>query len=102
MGDRSYRAVWAPEVREFAITYVNTEGAEGTDKLPAQYTSNADTQIPDLTKTGYVFAGWRIGSGAAQKGLTLAAGRYTGPLTLTAVWTPVEYTITYDLGCGTL
>lgn len=102
MGDRSYRAVWAPEVREFAITYVNTEGAEGADKLPAQYTSNADTQIPDLTKTGYVFAGWRIGSGAAQKGLTLAAGRYTGPLTLTAVWTPVEYTITYDLGGGTL
>lgn len=101
-GDRSYRAVWTPEVREFAITYVNTEGAEGADRLPTQYTSNADTQIPNLEKTGYVFEGWRIGSGAAQKGLTLAAGRYTGPLTLTAVWTPVEYTITYDLGGGTL
>ena len=54
------------------------------------------------TKTGYDFAGWETTyPGTSMDGLTLriAADTY-GNFTVTALWTPKKYELTFDLGEG--
>ena len=53
------------------------------------------------TREGYDFNGWSDGNTTydAEAQYTVSA---TGTTTLTAQWTPTQYTITYDLGGGTV
>ena len=56
------------------------------------------------SKAGYIFNNWNTtsdGSGASYLGNQLFAVNSTGNISLTAQWTRVPYSVTYDLGGGT-
>lgn len=92
---QTYYAKWTPSV--YDITYPGIEGSAPDVTLPTTHTYGTATEIPNLTRTGYVFNGWVVnGEGAAQTGLTLGAEDYTGAVTLTAAWTAERYAITYE------
>ncbi|MBR1377526.1 MAG: leucine-rich repeat protein, partial [Bacteroidaceae bacterium] len=100
IGDRSYVATWTPIT--YNVTYDLAGGAVATDN-PATYNiETAAFTLTNPTRTGYTFAGW-IGTdlGAATATVTVAQGSM-GNRSYTATWTPVTYTITYDLAGGTV
>ena len=101
-GDRSYTATWTPTV--YTLTYDLAGGvlAEG-EVNPATYTIESETiTLKNPVREGYEFAGW-IGTGleTATVNVTIAKGS-TGDRSYTATWTPITYTITYDLAGGAL
>lgn len=92
---QTYYAKWTPSV--YDITYPGIEGSAPDVTLPTTHTYGTATEIPNLTRTGYVFDGWLANSeGAAQTGLTLGAEDYTADITLTAAWTAQRYAIIYE------
>lgn len=96
---QTYYAKWTPSV--YGITYTGIEGSAPDVTLPTTHTYGTATEIPNLTRTGYVFNGWVVnGEGAAQTNLTLGAEDYTGAVTLTAAWTAERYAIIYELDGG--
>ena len=101
-GDRSYTATWTPTV--YTLTYDLAGGvlAEG-EVNPATYTIESETiTLKNPVREGYEFAGW-IGTGleTATVNVTIAKGS-TGDRSYTATWTPITYTISYDLAGGAL
>ena len=70
---------------------------------PTSYTiESAAITLNNPTRAGYTFAGWTgTDLTAATTTVTIAAGS-TGNRSYTATWTPVNYTITYDLAGGAL
>lgn len=72
----------------YTITYENTKGAEN----PNYYSYNVDNvfELQDLSLDGYVFNGWYLNG---EKINSVAA--VYGDITLTAEWTPIEYTIIF-------
>lgn len=92
---QTYYAKWTPSV--YDITYDKVVDGSFDTARPEKHTYGTATEIPDLTRTGYVFDGWLVnGTGTARTGLTLGAEDYTGSITLTAVWTAERYAITYE------
>lgn len=87
--------------------------AEGVS-APTKHVFNADTEIPDPIRTGYVFTGWQVtvvkngtdGNVNAGTELTLDAedekwaGDKDTVLTLTATWKADEYQVTLDRNVG--
>ena len=75
---------------EYTIEYTGCEDANEVSTLPAKHTVGTATTIPDLTRMGYTFAGWKVnGTGDPQKNLVLGANdTFTGSaITLEACWT---------------
>jgi len=101
-GDRSYTATWTPI--SYAISYNLAGGvlAEG-DTNPASYTIESEAiTLKNPTREGYAFAGWTgTGIEGSSMAVTIAAGS-TGVRSYTATWTPITYTISYDLDGGQL
>ena len=97
--NRSYTAQWSP------IAYpITCDLAGGTLKEanPESYTIESETiTLKNPTREGYEFAGW-TGTGLENptKEVKITKGS-TDPLSYTATWTIIEYTISYDLGEGT-
>ena len=82
---------------DFLVTFVS----DG-ETVNSEYLSNGDIIDKDfsLTKSGYVFEGWsqqENGQVDYQAGDAIIS---SGDLCLYAVWTPIEYTITYVLNGG--
>ena len=95
---RSYTAQWQPLV--YPITYDLAGGTVELDN-PENYTIESETfTLTNPTRKGYTFAGW-TGTGIDGKAMmvTISKGS-SGPLAYTATWTPITYTITYDLDGG--
>ena len=89
-------------VIDYTITYDLAGGSVATEN-PTTYTvESADVTLVNPTRDGYTFAGW-TGTDLtdATNAVTIAAGS-TGNREYTATWTPIEYTITYDLDGGTV
>jgi uncharacterized repeat protein (TIGR02543 family) len=92
-------ATWIPQ---FTLHYAINGGTVSSGSLPADQLYNTGTSVgpifSSVSRTGYTFGGWRNGS------TTIAAG---GSFTivqdsvLTAIWTPIDYTISYDSDGGT-
>ena len=79
------------EVATYSITYENTKDA--TNNNVTSYTIESSTiTLENLEKLGYTFDGWY---NDGRKVTEIAAGS-TGNLVLTAQWTPVSYSITYE------
>ena len=81
------------------ITY-NTNGAVGTAPSSASYSGTAIT-LPlgtGLSKSGYNFGGWSLTEAGAA---VTSPYSPTSSRTLYAVWTPRQYTITYNANGGT-
>ncbi|NLV50270.1 MAG: hypothetical protein GXY20_06195, partial [Clostridiales bacterium] len=100
-GNRTYTAIWRVG---YTITYILAGGSfeEGITP-PASFTSLSGTvTIPNPVKQGYVFDGW-TGTGilfGMAKNLTFTASNNPGNKEYTANWTPVSYTINYNLAGG--
>ena len=84
-----------------AIAY-DLNGGQGTAPTQnSELTGGAftvNTSGVDPTKVGYTFAGWSDGTTTYQDGDSYTVG--TSNVTLAAQWTPVNYTVTYDLNGG--
>ena len=87
--DLTINAVYTPIT--YNITYENTKGAANNN--PATYNiETATITLADITSPGYTFEGWFIGE---EKVESIELGSY-GDITLTAKWTPITYSITYE------
>ena len=87
-GDLSFAAIWS--LTDYVVTLDPNGGSVSYTSFLAQYTQQYS--LPTPTRTGYTFAGWYNGS-------TLYSGgtwNTFSNVTLTASWTPIQYTITYD------
>ena len=91
--DITLEATWT--ANEFTITYSGVDGAD-VSTFPTKHVFGKDTAIPNPTKTGYGFAGWKVNGSAAARDLTLSGTAYTADITLEATWTANEFTITYS------
>ena len=91
-------AIWTPT--QYTLTYnLNGGSIEGTN--PANYTIESENiTLTNPTREGYTFAGWTgTGLDGATMTVTIAKGS-TGNRSYTATWTPITYTLTYDLAGG--
>ena len=93
MADIALEATWT--ANEFTITYSGVEGAD-VSTFPTKHVFGKDTAIPNPTKTGYGFAGWKVNGSAATRDLTLSGTAYMADIALEATWTANEFTITYS------
>ena len=82
--DITLEATWT--ANEFTITYSGVEGAD-VSTFPTKHVFGKDTAIPNPTKTGYGFAGWKVNGSAATRDLTLSGTVYTADIALEATWT---------------
>ena len=101
-GDYVYMHV-SSAVVTYGITYNLASGTlpDGTSN-PATYNVNtAAFTLNNPTRAGYTFAGWTWdGQTTPTKPVTIAQGS-TGNKSYAANWTPVTYSIAYNLGGGT-
>ena len=96
-------AKWTP------ITYTATFDPAGgsLSTTTGAFTIEGELVLPTPTRTGYTYV-WKVTNasgnwtnGAEYTGSSVGTGKY-GNVTLTAVWTPINYAITYDLAGGSL
>lgn len=90
-------AYWTAE--NYTISYTLNGGSVSGN--PANYNIETATfTLNNPTRTGYTFKGWTGSNGnTPQTNVQIAKGS-TGNKTYTANWTPITYTITYDLAGG--
>ena len=94
-GNREYTATWTATT--YHITY-ELNGGEANN--PTTYNIEENLTITNPTKEHYDFAGWTgTDLSSATMNLTIVSGT-TGDKSYTATWTPVTYTITYNLDGG--
>ena len=92
-GNLYFEANWT--ANGYKILYTGVEGAD-VSTFPTEHVFGTDTAIPNPTKTGYGFAGWKVNGSAAARDLTLSGTAYTADIALEATWTANEFTITYS------
>ncbi len=86
------------DVGAYNITYV-LNGGTNDPANPSSYTiETSDIVLLPAKRCGYDFVGWSDGSSVIS---TIKKGAY-GDLTLTAQWSAISYSITYDLGGGSI
>jgi uncharacterized repeat protein (TIGR02543 family) len=93
-GDMTLTAHWT------AIDYTVTFNADGGTPIPDAQTvayGNKVTQPADPAKDGHTFAGWYNGASAWD----FTNDTVTGDMTLTAHWTAIDYTVTFNADGGT-
>ncbi len=92
----------------YGITY-DLSCEDATHRTPpVTHTYSANTEVPNPTRVGYVFAGWYINGSETpyainpsnNERLTLGATDYLADITLKAMWTPERYNIDYQLVGG--
>ncbi len=83
-GDLRFEANWT--ANGYKILYTGVEGAD-VSTFPTKHVFGKDTAIPNPTKTGYGFAGWKVNGSAATRDLTLSGTAYTAEIALEATWT---------------
>ena len=86
-GHLAYTATW--QVNQYTITF-NSNGGTAIDAIKQNYGTTV-TPPAAPTKTGYTFAGWDK---------DIPTNIPAENVTITATWTPVNYTISYDLDGG--
>lgn len=116
LGDlESYTLVPHFEAIKYTINFVGGDGATGsTASMSLSYGTTGILQENKYEKNGYNFAGWALSDNtdsvayADGASITITSGLVEGlgegktTITLYAVWTPIEYTITYVLNGGSL
>ena len=83
-GNLYFEANWT--ANGYKILYTGVEGAD-VSTFPTKHVFGKDTAIPNPTKTGYSFAGWKVNGSAAARDLTLSGTAYTADIALEATWT---------------
>lgn len=100
---------------DYTITY-NLNGGTNNSTNPSTYNVLYSVTFSNPTRIGYDFAGWYDTNGNKITGINEGCNatfsdtadlysklktRTTGNISVTARWTPVDYTITYNLNGGT-
>lgn len=93
-GDLSLTANW--QANTYAITYDYNDGA--TEKTTQNVTFDSAYKLIVPTRNGYDFNGWYIG----DEKITDGTYKTAADITLKATWKIITYTISYDLGGGTV
>lgn len=85
--------------KKFTLTQNINSDTETTKTSTIYYEETQN--IPTPTKKGYKFDGWEVsGNGSKMDGNTFTMG--DADATITAKWTPIDYTISYDLQGGAI
>lgn len=92
------KANW--KIIEYKITYDRDNGIL-TESLKSRYTYQDEVKIPNLTKVGYTFIGWKDDKGNIKKDLIISKGT-VGDKKFSAIFEANEYTITFDANGGNL
>ena len=100
----SNQSYWASaEPIEYEIEYNDDKQGTTTGTIRKKYTIETATfSLHTLTKTGYIFNGWYTTSDFTGTAVTQITNGSTDKKTFYAKWTPVEYSITYNLNGGSL
>ena len=93
-GDLSLTANW--QANTYAITYDYNDGA--TEKTTQNVTFDSAYKLIVPTRNGYDFNGWYIG----DEKITDGTYKTASDIILKATWKIITYTISYDLGGGTV
>lgn len=104
-GDITLKAKWVE--KEYTITYDYAGGAlpSGTPYIGGYQTGDT-VELYEPIREGYEFNGWKVTStnGSWQQGKIYekneSVSGVIGNVTLTAQWTPITYTITYNFNGG--
>ena len=78
----------------FHVNYLDTKGVAHTNTT--SFTMNDEFELTPIEKEGYIFNGWYLG----DEEITKVDVGTTSNLDITANWTIIVYTITYDLSGG--
>ena len=99
IGNRSYVAKYTKN--NYTITY-NLNGGTVSEENPNSYTVTDTFTLNNPSREGYTFTGWS-GTGLVEltNEVTVPVGNI-GNREYTANYTPINYTITYDLDGGTI
>ena len=100
-GDRSYTATYSP--KNYPINYYGITAAE-REALgnPRTYTIETPTFIlENPSRVGYTFNGWTGSNGDVPSDVMVPIGS-TGEKTYEAHFTPIDYSITYNLNGGSV
>ena len=98
-GNREYVATW--RAIEYSISYTLNNGSVSGN--PDKYTIETEAfTLENPSRNGYQFDGWTgTGLSAKTQNVTITQG-LTGSRSYTANFTPITYTISYDLNSGML
>jgi len=94
-------AKWSDEVNVYNVNF-NVNGGKGTVTKVTNVKFGDEITLPTgLTRTGYEFAGWNTkknGTGISYQGESISNldVKNKGTITLYAMWTAIEHTITYN------
>ena len=92
-GDEMLTARW--KIHQYTVSYSTERGSAPAAKTYDYNTALSASDLPQLSQYGYTFGGWYSGSTKIEVGHKL-----TAPLSLTAQWTPVKYTVRYSTERG--
>ena len=100
--DRTYTATFRSELKTYTVT-LGLNGGVLEGDLSFTYKMGDTKTFPAPGKNGYIFAGWQLDAavGTWPAGTTVPAGDYVtedlwGDVSFTALWTPENYTITFN------
>lgn len=88
---RTLYATWT--INTYVVTFV-AQGGTATSPAIVEYGSVVP-QPGAPTRTGYAFAGWSLDAGGSSP-WNFATDAVINSLTLYAVWTPADHTVTFD------
>ena len=91
LGSYGDKELWAKfHINSYTLGF-NSNGGTPVESITQEYGTTVVAPA-DPTREGYTFAGW-----SPALPTTMPGGNYS----YTAQWTPIEYTITYHINCGT-
>jgi len=100
-GAKSFYAKWVAN-----SIWVQFNANLGSGTMTAQaltYDASQTLKLNSFERSGYTFNGWALSSGGAKaysEGGNILNPVNEGSITLYALWTPINYSITYDLHGG--
>lgn len=92
----TYKANW--EVNNYSISYVLNGGKNNANNKTTYNINSGTISLYNPTRDYYNFKEWQLNG---QKVTSISSSSTLKDITLTAIWTPIGYTITYDLDGGT-
>lgn len=97
--DKTLYALWS--LITYNISYELNGGSITGEKT--DYTVETDTfTLPTPTREGYTFIGWTGSNGSTPETSVSVTKGSTGNRSYTANWTPINYSISYDLDGGSI
>lgn len=99
-GNVTIYAQWTPT--NYTITY-NLNGGTNPSGVATSYNITSSTiTLPTPSRNGYTFGGWYTSSSLSGTSVTSIAKGSTDNKVFYAKWTPVNYTISYNLNGGSV